>query len=493
MKFPYGNSNFYKIITENYLYLDRTNHIHLLEEIGDSLLLLRPRRFGKTLLLTMLENYYDIAKANDFERIFGHFAIGQNPTPLHNQYLVMRWDFSFVRTYGSVDDIDRALHQYINQHVRDFAFRYRRLLPDNLPPQDANAMVTFLDLLTVVRESGHKFYLLIDEYDNFANEVLMNGPTNNPERYETLVTGEGIFKSFFKGGMAGLGLDRTFITGVSPIVVSDVTSGYNIATNLTWNPRLNDLCGFTSEEVRPLVDAVAATCELPTAKADEAMEQIRIFYNGSRFAYNDPPPIYNPTLVFHFLREWRDSCLYPEKVLAGNLAPDYQKLVYVSAHPDGEEILLTALNKKEVVSVTEVGERFGAKEMLASDKRRDRMASLLCYLGVLTVTGRTSDGGYALEIPNLVIQRLYAERILELMLPPHEQQAGVDAAIALYADGEMQPLCDFFEQNQLKIFDNRDYQGANELTFKTLFLTLLYNDIAYVMDSEPALERTYQT
>ena len=136
----------------------------------------------------------------------------------------------------------------------------------------------------------------------------------------------------------------------------------------------------------------------------------------------------------------------------GNLSTDYQKLVYISNHPDGEAILLAALNAQEVLSVPEVGERFGAREMLLPDKRRDRMASLLCYLGVLTVAGRTADGGYALEIPNLVIRRLYAERVLELILPPHDQQAGQDAAKLLYAQGRMQPLCDFLEQNQLKIF-----------------------------------------
>lgn len=494
MRFPYGNSDFQKIILENYLYIDRTDRIPLIEEAGDSLLFLRPRRFGKSLLVSMLENYYDIAKADDFERLFGHLAIGKNPTPLHNQYMVMKWDFSFVRTYGSVDDIDKALHQYINQRLRDLMMRYAHLLTGTPPQQSENAMVSLLDLLTVVRQSGHKLYLLIDEYDNFANEVLMSGTSTNPERYETLVTGEGIFKSFFKavkGGMAGLGLDRSFITGVSPIVMSDVTSGYNIAENISWLPELSDLCGFREPELQVLVEQVLGACQLPRQQVADWMELLRTFYNGSCFSFNNELLVYNPTLVFYFLKHFQRRCEPPEKMLDGNLSTDYQKLVYISEHPDGEEILLLAMNGDEDLSVTDVGERFGVKELLASDKRRDRMASLLCYLGVLTVAGRTADGGYTLAIPNLAMQRLYAERVLELMLPPHSQQAGQDAARILYSQGKMQPLCDFFEQNQLKIFDNRDYHGANELTIKTLFLTLLYNDIAYIMDSEPALERTY--
>ena len=223
----------------------------------------------------------------------------------------------------------------------------------------------------------------------------------------------------------------------------------------------------------------------------EALELMRLFYNGSRFTFDEAPLIYNPTLVFYFLDEFAVSCHYPDKMLDGNFAPDYNKLVYISEHLEGKALLLDAINEEEVLSVAEVGDRFGMAEMLSGDKRQDRMASLLCYLGVLTLGGRDLNGKFILNIPNLVSRRLYVDRLLEMMLPPHEQQAGRDAAEALYTRGTIQPLCDFIEATYFQVLDNRDYLHANELTVKTAFLTLLYNDILYIIDSETALERTY--
>lgn len=495
MNYPYGNSDFYKIITENQYYIDRTDRIPLLEEAGYNLLFLRPRRFGKSMLVSMLENYYDIAKADEFAPLFGRLAIGRDPTPLHNQYLVLSWDFSFVKTYGSVEEIDDALHQYLNERFRNFGLRYAHLLTTEIQIHPTNALISFLALLSAAQLSGHKVYLFIDEYDNFANEVMMATHIDGRKRYEELVTGEGIFKTVFKnikGGMRGLGLDRVFITGVSPIVMSDVTSGHNIAKNLTWRRQFNDLCGFTAAEVRPLVDRMITECGLPPDKADEAMELMRVFYNGSCFTWGDAPLIYNPTLVFYFLEEFQLECRYPDKMLDSNLAPDYAKLVYVSRHPKGEQILQTALNDQSEVSVAEIGDRFGVAEMLDTSKQRDLLASLLCYLGVLTYAGRTSQGEYRLVIPNLVTRRLYAERLLEMFFPAAEtRDLGRDAAKELYMQGDIQPVCDFIEQTYFRVLDNRDYLHADELTVKMAFLTLVYNDILYIIDSETALERTY--
>jgi len=495
MKLPYGISDFYQIITEGYHYFDRTDRIPLIEEDGKNILFLRPRRFGKSMFVSMLENYYDVAKAAEFEPLFGHLAIGRNPTPLHNQYLILSWDFSFVKTHGSVEAIDDALHQYLNERFRDFGLRYAHLLTIEIQLHPTNALISFLALLSAVQLSGHKVYLFIDEYDNFANEVMMATHLDGRKRYEELVTGEGIFKTVFKnikGGMRGLGLDRVFITGVSPIVMSDVTSGHNIAKNLTWRRQFNDLCGFTAAEVRPLVDRMIAKCGLPPIKADEAMELMRVFYNGSRFTLGEAPLIYNPTLVFYFLEEFQLECCYPDKMLDSNLAPDYAKLVYVSHHPKGEPILQAALNDQSELSVTEIGDRFGVAEMLDTSKQRDLFASLLYYLGVLTYAGRTSKGEYRLVIPNLVTRRLYVDRLLEMFIPLGEtRDLGRDAAKLLYMQGEMQPVCDFIEQTYFRVLDNRDYLHADELTIKLAFLTLVYNDILYIIDSETVLERTY--
>ena len=510
MKIPYGVRDFDKLISDGHVYLDRTDRIRLMEQLGYELLFLRPRRFGKSLWLSTLMNYYDINKAADFTRLFGHLAIGQNPTPSHNQFLVMKWDFSNIESFGTIREIRQSFYNHINSHIKNFVYTYQSKLvrPIEIEPEDA--LASFDSLLGAVSTSGQKLYLFIDEYDNFANEVMMapgrRGVTENQERYYDLVAGEGLLKTFFKNiksAGSGEGLDRIFMTGVSPIVMNDLTSGANTTEEITWVPELEDLCGFREEEVAALVQQLGMARDLPTAKTAEILELMRIYYNGSSFrdvtamgsATPHPNPttgIYNPTLVFYFLKFilWRGY--YPREMLDNNLAPDYHKLVYISSHPSGEDLLLDAISDEKQVSVTSLTERFGMIEMLNPAKQRERLAALLCYLGALTVRGATPDAEIALGIPNLVMRKLYAERIMEMLFPvPAERDASQAAARQLFAQGAMQPLCDFIEQVYLAVYDNRDYKLFNELTLKTLFLALLQHNILYMMDSEPALQRSY--
>ncbi|MEZ4862111.1 MAG: AAA family ATPase [Caldilineaceae bacterium] len=496
MKFPYGNSDFYQLITEDYYYVDRTDRIPLLESWGKSLLLLRPRRFGKTLLLSMLENYYDVAKASEFDRLFGHLAVGRNPTALHNQYLMLRWDFSMIASRPTFEEQQQVLTSYINAEIKAFARKYQTVLLDNIEIDNTYATASFISLLSVVQQSGYKLYLLVDEYDNFANEVLMGGRPSSQERYEALVFGEGEFKALFKaikGVMTGRGLDRVFIVGVSPIVLHDVSSGFNIAKNIYFRKEFNDLCGFTGAEITEMLHLVAEGCKLATAQLAEARELMRIYYNGSLFSDEGGEPIYNPTSAFYFLEYLQHTCRYPRKLLDSNLAPDHEKIAYVSRLPKGDKVILDIVDEGEPPSVVELEDRFGIKQMLAASNTESFMLSLLYYLGVLTLDGRATAGGeFILRIPNLIMRQLYADRLREMLLPDAaDRDTGQEVARMFYTHGEIQPLCDFIEQRILPIFDNRDYVQANELTIKTAFLTFLFNDIFYKMDSETELKRGY--
>jgi Predicted AAA-ATPase len=196
MKFPYGIADFHQLITEGYFYADRTGHIPAIEAAGKQLLFLRPRRFGKTLLLSMLENYYDLAKADEFERLFGHLAIGQNPTPAHNQYFVLKWDFSNVKAHRESGEIETALHNYLNREIQSFADYYQGRLARPIQIEPTDAVASFLSLLSAVRLTSHRLYLLIDEYDNFANEILMGGEPEGKKRYENLLQGRRCSKRF---------------------------------------------------------------------------------------------------------------------------------------------------------------------------------------------------------------------------------------------------------------------------------------------------------
>ncbi|MDM8529687.1 AAA family ATPase [Anaerolineales bacterium HSG25] len=497
-KFPYGDADFYSIITENYFYVDRTDKIRLLEDISKKVLFLRPRRFGKSLWLSVLENYYDIRKADEFERLFGHLAIGQNPTPLHNQYLVLKWNFSGVDSSGDERDLHRALHNQLNGSIEIFMARYRNILDYEITLDPHDALRSLKSLLAAAQVANKKLYLLIDEYDNFANEVLMGGDPQGQQRYEKLVKGEGMLKTIFKAikdGLEGQGIDRLFITGVSPLVLSDITSGFNIADNISLLPEFNDLCGFWEDEVSQVLEQVGQHCNLSAEQVMEAMHIMKTFYDGYCFRYEGDAKgdVYNPTLVLYFLKNFQRYCKYPRKLLDVNLAMDANKITYIAQLPQGEQIVEQALNEANPLTIFQLKDQFGLKEMLKQQHDQTFMVSLLYYFGVITLTSEvTSSNKLTFRIPNLVIRKLYVERIQEMILPDFLSRQEADRVIEnFYQTGELQPLCDYVMEKQFTVFDNRDLRWTNELTFKTLFLTLLFNDTVYIMDSEPALQRGY--
>jgi hypothetical protein len=500
MKFPYGIADFYKLITGGYFYVDRTACIPQLESMGEQLLFLRPRRFGKSLWLSTLENYYDLKKAVEFDRLFGSLAIGAQPTPSHNQYFVLRWDFSGVKPHGDTDAIERALHEYLNKRIADFAAYYDGQLARPIEIEPSNALASFQSLLTAVRLTPHKLYLLIDEYDNFANEILMGGTGAGSQRYDSLLRGEGALKTLFKtikSATSGGGLDRVFITGVAPLVLSDMTSGYNVAENIYLNPDFQQLCGFTEAEVCATLAAVTTTCGLSDSQAAQAQAQMRDFYNGYRFTTEviteaAGEPLYNPTLALYYFKHFQRRCVAPEDMLDSNLAMDRGKLNYIAALPGGAALIVAALHDETTLSVSQLANRFGVEDMLTVAKDTRFMLSLLYYFGVLTLAGRDAFGKLRLRIPNLVIRKLYLERLQTMLLPETTaQEASQRAAEMFYQNGDLQPVCEFIEQHYFKVFSNRDYLHANELTLKTALLTLLYNDTLYVMDSETQAGRRY--
>ena len=494
IKFPYGNSDFRSIRREGFLYLDRTRHIPQLEDAGKQLLFLRPRRFGKSLLLSTLANYYDINRADEFEALFGDLAIGQNPTDEHNQYLILRWDFSVVSPLGEVQSIIRSLFDHINRSIIEFRERYQAFLVSPIDVVAHNAIDSLESLLGVVQRSGHQTYLLIDEYDNFANEVLMQNHSDEA-RYKALLQGEGILKTLFKTIKASASegkIGRVFITGVSPVVMSDMTSGYNVATNIYLDVEFNTLCGITSTELAGLVNGIATGCQQGET-ATTTLETLRAFYNGYRFCTDiTQERVYNPTLCFYYLRHWQRTCHAPDEILDANLAMDAGKIAYIANLPNGEAIIRQIMDEDNPLLLTSLENRFGIESLRELQSSERFMVSLLYYFGVLTLTGRGILGELAFGVPNLVIRALYVEELRKRALPDvRDSDKVIHLARGFYQTANLQPLIDFMESKYFAVFNNRDYRWSNELTVKTAFLTLLFNDTYYVMDSESALQRRY--
>jgi len=278
--------------------------------------------------------------------------------------------------------------------------------------------------------------------------------------------------------------------------MSDITSGYNIAKQISLEPAFHDCCGFWENEIQGTLQEIGTTCGLPEKAINDALDMMRIFYDGYSFSYDFPAKIYNPTLALYFLDHFQRHCRPPRKMLDGNFAMDRAKIAYVASLPEGEQLVTAALAEKEPVAIYELEDRFGVAELLEGDQDREFFASLLYYLGVLTLGQIDKKGKLILKIPNLVVRKLYVEHLQKKLLPNTERTEAKRVAEMLCSTGDMQPLSDFIEQRYYPIFDRflvprNDYYSANELTLKTIFLTLLFNDTVYIMDSEMALQRTY--
>ncbi len=495
IRFPYGVSDFFHIRDSGMLYLDRTAALPALEAAGAQLLFLRPRRFGKSLLLSVLANYYDANRAGDFSKLFGDLAIGANPTLEHNRYLVLRWDFSKVSAQGDTATITRNLFGHMNEAMAGFADYYQAQLRSALRIHEDNALASFESLVNVVKNSGYPLYLLIDEYDNFANEVLMQAQQTR-QRYEDLVQSEGILKTVFKAIKASASegkLRRVFITGVSPVVMSDMTSGYNVVTSIYLEPELSAVCGITAPELTELVQQVAAACPPQQVTAMTVLATMREFYNGYRFCSDmQQPKVYNPTLCFYFLRNLQKHCVPPEQILDANLAMDAGKIRYIAALPRGEAVIRKLMDEQTPMLIDALENRFGIEALQELQGEERFMVSLLYYFGVLTLTGRGILGELELGIPNLVTKALYVEALRKRVLPEAQDTDTVRAlARQVYQTADLTALAEFMERKYLAALSNRDYRWSNELTVKTAFLTLLFNDTFYVMDSESALQRHY--
>ncbi|MBK8454802.1 MAG: AAA family ATPase [Thiofilum sp.] len=493
INFPYGVSNFQRIRTYPYLYLDRTDSIHALESMAEQLLFLRPRRFGKSLLLSTLMSYYDLNQIDQFDTLFGDLAVGKNPTPERNKYMVLQWDFSQVSPQGDIEQIKQNLFAHIHVQAQSFVRQYANKLNGEITFFPANALATFESLCNLVKDSGYQLYLFIDEYDNFANEVLMHNQ-GDKKRYAALLEGEGILKTLFKIIKAATSqkkIARVFITGVSPVVMSDMTSGYNVVTNISLQPEFNGLCGITQTELEGITQSVLVHCQ-QEHKLAEVMETMRQFYNGYLFAPEADTKLYNPILCFHFLRHYQARCSAPRDMLDANLAMDAGRIRYIANLQGGQKVLDHILDEQNDLSLTQLASDFGVANLQRVQQHSSYMISLLYYFGVLTLNGLSGMGALQLVIPNLAVRHLYLDELKRQALPNMADEAKAEQlALQFYQSGDLQPIINFMEQRYLKVFSNRDYRWSNELTIKTMFASLLFNDIYYTLDSEAELARRY--
>ena len=478
-KIPYGISNFHDLVVQGYYFVDKTAFIETLEGFPEKyLFFLRPRRFGKSLFVGMLRQYYDRAVAADFDRLFGDLHIGRNPTPLRSSYHVLSFDFSGVGITSDEATLE-GFRNRLDQGFQDFLHRYRLDVDYDVAASPENMMGSFLS--GIARLIDGKLYVTIDEYDHFTSELL----GYRSESFESLVARSGWYRKFFevlKTGTTTI-IDRIFITGVNPFTLDSLTSGFNIGSDLTLNPRLHDMMGFTEAEVaRLFADLGCAGDEL-----DRLMPMLRQYYDGYRFSLKAPESLYNSDMVLYFAKDYLDTRSMPDSLIDVNLASSYSRIRRYVELGDREGNLRFI---RELLEGEDLRMALTTKFMLVEQFQTDDFKSLLFYMGLLTLVDRDM-AMYRVRVPNYVVSELYFEFFKAILRD--ESDYDVDAvtigtAVAdLAKKGDIGPLVRLTE-TMLGRLANKDFRKFDEKYVKLVMLTWLFMSRIYLVKSEYEVE-----
>ena len=460
-RIPYGMQNWEDVRLSNCYYVDKTRFIPEIEAANHYFFFIRPRRFGKSLLMNMLRQYYDVRKASLFDRLFGDLWIGRHPTESHNQYLVLYLNFSMIG--GGLDKYEESMNAYCMIMMDDFCHRYEDLLPkdtlEGLHAQtSANAMLSHLNVMA--QRANQQIYLFIDEYDHFTNDILADPAIEHA--YKSQTHGTGALRQFFnvvKGG-SDSAIKRAFITGVSPVTMDDLTSGFNIGTNYTMHRKFNAMVGFTESEVREMLDYYRQHFTFKHT-TDELIEIMKPWYDNYCFSEEciDESPLYNSDMVLYFLYNYIDrEGRIPKNMLDENIRTDYNKLRMLIRKDRGfEHDASTIQHIVETGSITaELKSHFPSEQITDPDN----FVSLLYYFGMLTIAG-SRRGKIEFRIPNQVVrEQMYGYlaqtyRDNELSVDDNERIRLIEN---MAFDGEWQPYFEFIAETIQRYSSNRDKQ-----------------------------------
>ena len=387
-RIPYGMQNFEDVMERDCYYVDKTPFIEKIEESNMYFFFIRPRRFGKSLTLSMLENYYDINKKDKFESLFGKLYIGVNPTPERNSYLILHLNFAMIS--AGLDNYKKGLDAHCNNKFNSFCSRYAHLLPPGIKEEmnqkeDAVAQLGFL--CDKCAEAGLKIYLFIDEYDHFTNQILTH--KEHETRYREQTLGEEHLRHFFnniKGAVAS-SIARVFITGVTPITMYDLANGFNISTNYSLAPEFNEMVGFTEEEVREMLAYYASV--LPFRHSvDELIEVMKPWYDNYCFAIRKygKTTMYNSVMVLNFVDNYiRNDYDIPKKTCEVIPSIDHEivrQLIRYGKELSHDSSIIEDIMTKGF-TLGNLLDIFPANHI----NTPDAILSLLFYFGMVTIDG----------------------------------------------------------------------------------------------------------
>ena len=472
-KIPYGVINWAELVHECFI-VDNTRYIRELELIKTPVFL-RPKRFGKSVVCSMLAHYYDIDLKDRFDELFGTTDIGRNPTPLHNSFLVLQFDFSTIQV-GTLAEIERNFWENVKRSV-GFLIAREKHLADWGDVDKAQNPADLIDAVRSVIRKNHlpPLYVIIDEYDNFTNELVVSG---RDSEYNAVcghdaqgdVTRESFFKAFFKSFKAGLAdgtVGRTYFTGVLPITLDDLSSGFNVGTVVSLRSDLINLVGFTKAQTRRYVDEIFAEHELPAELKPTVVSDLENFYDGYHFA-PESEPLYNATICNWYLQQLVAERRIPRIVIDANVRTDigwFRRLAQTS--PRAMEKLRAYIERGEgeLVNTAALSAKFGRAKFFSEEF----FPYVLYYLGLLTF-----EDEMTFNIPNLTIKNMFVDYYDELSEFTNADEArrafGMAIRAHLKSDGTWREIFDAYWQQYVKArIPAQAFDKMNENFFRTTF------------------------
>ncbi len=440
LQIPYGICDFKRVRTEGYYYIDKTGYIPMLEQSASFLFFVRPRRFGKSLFINMLRCYYDLAEKENFDKLFAGLAIAETPTANKNRYQVLYMDFSEVNR-GAGKSLQERFESYIGDRLDDFMRSYGDAYEPDVRAAVAadDAAGKFTKVSAAAKRLGHHLYLMLDEYDNFTNAMLRAEASGD---YHGITHGQGFYREWFKAFKSSF--DRIFMTGVSPVTMDDLTSGFNIATNISQKPQFNAMLGFSEKEVLKLYTDFKGVGAYREGEPADWVKAIKPWYDGYCFskAKIGKESVFNSDMALYHLSALVDSGISPDNMVDVNIKTDYDKLQTIAdiqrRQTGGGEGVLPVT--EEIASTGQIV--FDLVESFPADKISDiaNFRSLFHYYGILSMAGR-ERGQTVFKVPNLCVERQLFGYLRTVYLREREPDwDGLKKLAVRFAyDGEWEP------------------------------------------------------
>ena len=500
---PYGVGKYEDMSQYNYYYVDKTGYLEHIEKAGRYIFFIRPRRFGKTLFISMMEAYYDIYKKNQFEKLFKGTDIFENPTGERNSYLILKFDFSAVAS--SMTQVQDSFLNHVKNTAEYFVSKYKELLKvdaeDTIKELKTQKGINNLldDLLSLCKNARQKVYVIIDEYDNFANTILSTAGRSD---YEKITHGEGFFRDFFKVIKKETAADsdspivRMFMTGVSPITLDDVTSSFNIAENITIDKTFNEMMGFREHEVIEMIEYYKNAGKI-RHETGYILNLLSRWYNHYRFSKDSTIEVFNSTLVLYFLKEYFKNQKIPDELFDRNVRLDYGKLRHLimidkkgTRKSNGNFSKLKAVIEDGFVS-SKIEKGFPLNRL----ESPENFSSLLFYFGLLTIHSPAEKGEkLKLTIPNEAVKRLFYEYISEAYNETEVFSLDLEKYYELMENmaynGEWKPLLDYITQRMNESLSLRDLITGEKSIQAFLHVYLGLSNL-YIIHSEKELNKGY--